>query len=186
MCSTRAGAPPCSGPLIAPTAPDRQAATSAPVPAMTRAVNVDAFMPCSAADTQYASTASTCLGSGSPRQRTMNRSTTVVALSTSRCGIIGLSSPRALWATKDRAITEARARSSRASSAEMSSNGLKPQIGASMARALCTSTRTSPVWTGSGNGSAGGSPGLNSLSTSRPQTLPNETWSTSSSMSTPR
>ena len=50
--STRAGAPPCRGPLIAPTAPDSAAATSAPVEAITRAVKVDAFMPCSAADTQ--------------------------------------------------------------------------------------------------------------------------------------
>ena len=32
---TRAGAPPCSGPLIAPTAPDSAAATSAPVEAIT-------------------------------------------------------------------------------------------------------------------------------------------------------
>ena len=55
--STRAGAPPCSGPDIAPIAPDIAAATSAPVDAMTRAVNVDAFSPCSAADTQYASIA---------------------------------------------------------------------------------------------------------------------------------
>ena len=52
MCRTRAGAPPCSGPDIAPTAPDIAAAESAPVEAMTRAVNVEAFMPCSAADTQ--------------------------------------------------------------------------------------------------------------------------------------
>ena len=52
MCSTRAGAPPCSGPDMAPTAPDIAAAASAPVEAMTRAVNVEAFMPCSAADTQ--------------------------------------------------------------------------------------------------------------------------------------
>ncbi len=50
--STRAGAPPCSGPLIAPIAPDSDAATSAPVDAITRAVNVDAFIPCSAAETQ--------------------------------------------------------------------------------------------------------------------------------------
>ena len=50
--STRAGAPPCSGPLIAPIAPDSAAATSAPVEAITRAVKVEAFMPCSAADTQ--------------------------------------------------------------------------------------------------------------------------------------
>ncbi len=52
MCSTREGAPPCSGPDIAPMAPEREAATSAPVEAMTRAVNVEAFMPCSAADVQ--------------------------------------------------------------------------------------------------------------------------------------
>ena len=76
MPRTRDGAPPCSGPDIAPTAPDSAAATSAPVDAMTRAVNVEAFMPCSAADVQYASTAFTCFGSGSPRQRIMNRSTT--------------------------------------------------------------------------------------------------------------
>jgi hypothetical protein len=50
--STRAGAPPCSGPDMAPIAPDSAAATSAPVEAMTRAVNVEAFMPCSHADTQ--------------------------------------------------------------------------------------------------------------------------------------
>ena len=35
-----------------------------------------------------------------------------------------------------------------------------PSMGASIATAACTSTRTSPVWIGSGNGSAGGSPGL--------------------------
>ena len=52
MCSTRAGAPPCSGPDRAPTAPDIAAATSAPVDAITRAVKVEAFMPCSAALTQ--------------------------------------------------------------------------------------------------------------------------------------
>ena len=52
MCSTRAGAPPCSGPDSAPIAPDSAAATSAPVEAITRAVNVEAFMPCSAALTQ--------------------------------------------------------------------------------------------------------------------------------------
>ena len=50
--STRAGAPPCSGPDIAPIAPDIAAATSAPVEAITRAVKVEAFMPCSAAETK--------------------------------------------------------------------------------------------------------------------------------------
>ena len=52
MCSTRLGAPPCSGPERAPTAADMAAATSAPVDATTRAVNVEAFMPCSAAEIQ--------------------------------------------------------------------------------------------------------------------------------------
>ena len=50
--STRAGAPPCSGPDIAPIAPVMQAGTSAAVEATTRAVKVEAFIPCSAADTQ--------------------------------------------------------------------------------------------------------------------------------------
>ena len=52
ICSTREGAPPCSGPDSAPTAPDSAAATSAPVEATTRAVKVEAFMPCSAAEIQ--------------------------------------------------------------------------------------------------------------------------------------
>ena len=50
--STRDGAPPCSGPDRAPTAAESAAATSAPVEATTRAVKVEAFMPCSAAETQ--------------------------------------------------------------------------------------------------------------------------------------
>ena len=50
--STRAGAPPCSGPDIAPIAPESAAAASAPVEAITRAVNVEALSPCSAAETQ--------------------------------------------------------------------------------------------------------------------------------------
>jgi hypothetical protein len=50
--STREGAPPCSGPDSAPMAPEMEAAASAPVEAMTRAVKVEAFMPCSAADTK--------------------------------------------------------------------------------------------------------------------------------------
>ena len=52
MLNTRAGAPPCSGPLIAPIAPEIEAATSAPVDAITLPVNVEAFMPCSAAETK--------------------------------------------------------------------------------------------------------------------------------------
>ena len=150
MDSTRAGAPPWSGPDIAPTAPDRAAATSAPVDAITRAVNVDAFMPCSAAEVQYASTALTCRGSGSPRHRIMNRSTMLRPSSTCSWGTGGRPGPRADWATKDSAMTEARARSSRACSSSMSSSWRMPQAGASMASALCTSTRMSPECTGIG------------------------------------
>ena len=159
MPSTRAGAPPCSGPDIAPTAPDSAAATSAPVEAMTLAVKVEAFMPCSAAETQYASMALTCCGSGSPRQRIMNRSVIVLASSTWRCGTIGRPGPRADWATKDSAITDALARSSLACSSLMSRSWCMPQAGASIASALCTSTRMSPECTGIGYGSAGGRPG---------------------------
>lgn len=57
--STRAGAPPWSGPLMVPIAPEIAAATSAPVDALTRAVRVDEFKPCSAATTKYESIAST-------------------------------------------------------------------------------------------------------------------------------
>ena len=40
------------GPLIAPIAPENAAATSAPVEVITRAVKVEAFIPCSAAELQ--------------------------------------------------------------------------------------------------------------------------------------
>ena len=46
------GGAPCSGPDSAPTAAERAAAQSAPVEATTRAVKVDAFTPCSAAEIQ--------------------------------------------------------------------------------------------------------------------------------------
>jgi len=83
MWSTREGAPPCNGPDIAPTAAENAAATSAPVDATTRAVKVEAFMPCSAADAQYASTALMWSGLASPRHRSMKRSVIVLALSIS-------------------------------------------------------------------------------------------------------
>src|ERR671930_797708 len=69
---TYAGAPPCSGPDNAPTADDNAAPQSAPVDAVTRAVNVDAFSPCSAVQIQYVSIALTLRGSASPRQRSRN------------------------------------------------------------------------------------------------------------------
>src|SRR5690349_2492267 len=60
-------------------------------------------------------------------------------------------------------------------------------MGASMASPACTSTRTSPLWMGSGNGSAGGNPWPNLPSTSSAHTSPKVTWRlTKSSMSTPR
>ena len=91
--STRDGAPPCSGPDSAPTAADSAAATSAPVEATTRAVNVEAFIPCSAAEIQYASIAFTWRGSASPRHRIRNRSGIDLALSTSRLGHRRLADP---------------------------------------------------------------------------------------------
>ncbi|CAM5419876.1 hypothetical protein SCYAM73S_01315 [Streptomyces cyaneofuscatus] len=63
--SARLGAPPCSGPESAPTAATRQAATSAPVEATTRAVNVEALKPWSTVEMRYCSTARTRSGSGS-------------------------------------------------------------------------------------------------------------------------
>jgi hypothetical protein len=50
--NTRVGAPPCSGPLSAGIAGREGGAQSAPVDATMRAVNVEAFKPCSAALTQ--------------------------------------------------------------------------------------------------------------------------------------
>ncbi len=143
---------------MAPMAPEMLAATSAPVEAITRAVKVEAFMPCSAADTQYASMARTCFGSGSPRQRTMNRSVMVPDSSIRCCGTIGTPTPRADCATNDSAVTDTRARSARASSSVMSSSGLMPYAGARVG-ARSASTRTSPEVTGSRCGSAGPVPG---------------------------
>jgi hypothetical protein len=153
---------------------------------MTRAVNVEAFIPCSAAAIQYASIAFAWRGSASPRQRTRKRSGIVRARSTSRCGTGGRPVPRADCATNDSAITDARARSARASPSEMSMSGRRPHSGASMASAAWTSTRGSAERIASGCGSAGGRPGSSVPSTSSPQTCSNGTVPTRSSMSMPR
>ena len=50
-------------------------------------------------------------------------------MSISRCGTGGWPIPRADWATNDSAITDARARLSRASSSEMSISSPKPHCG---------------------------------------------------------
>ena len=65
MSSAGPGAPPCSGPLSAPIAPVTALTMSERVLAMTRAVNVEAFMPWSMTVTQYASIARAAMGSGS-------------------------------------------------------------------------------------------------------------------------
>src|SRR2546425_8619343 len=104
MLRTREGAPPWRGPDSAPTAADSAAATSAPEEATIRAVNVEAFIPCSAAEIQYASIALTCLGSASPRQRMRKRSGIERALSISVWETGGCPLPRADWATKESAI----------------------------------------------------------------------------------
>src|ERR1700757_5022544 len=67
--------------------------------------------------------------------------------------------PRADCATYDSAITDARASCARAVASSKSSNGLYPQMGASIARPACTSTRTSPGWIRRGDGSARGQSG---------------------------
>src|SRR5207245_6902707 len=103
------------GPDSAPTAEESAAAQSAPVEATTRAVKVEAFMPCSAAEIQYASIAFTCLGSASPRQRIRKRSGIVAPVSTSAWDTGGCPASRADCATNESAITDARARLSRAS-----------------------------------------------------------------------
>ncbi len=93
--STRAGAPPCSGPESAPTAADSAAPQSAPVDATVRAVNVDAFMPCSAVQIQYVSIACACRSSTSPRHASRKRSAAVRPASTVSSGTGGRSAPRA-------------------------------------------------------------------------------------------
>ena len=58
ICSTTSdGAPPWSGPFIAPMAPQTADAMSARVEVITRAVNVEALKPCSAPTMKYASSA---------------------------------------------------------------------------------------------------------------------------------
>ena len=52
MSSTGPGAPPCSGPLSAPTAPVTALTMSERVDAITRAAKVEAFMPWSETVTQ--------------------------------------------------------------------------------------------------------------------------------------
>ena len=64
MSSTGPGAPPCNGPLSAPTAPTTAEIRSDPVDATIRAVNVDALIAWSITVTKYASSAVTAAGAG--------------------------------------------------------------------------------------------------------------------------
>ena len=94
---TCAGAPPWSGPESVPIAADIAAPASAPVEAATRAVNVEAFSPCSAVQIQYVSIAVTCRGSASPRQRSRNRSAAVFPPATTSSGtesVVAVGDPR--------------------------------------------------------------------------------------------
>src|SRR3954454_22121193 len=97
------------------------------------------------------------------------RSGIELALSTSVCATGGWPVPRADWATNDSAMTEARARLSRAVSSSMSRTSLKPHSGASRASADWTSTRGLPERITSGHGSAGGRPGFKFSSAGGPQ-----------------
>ena len=100
---TYAGAPPCSGPERAPTAAESAAPQSAPVEATTRAVNVDAFTPCSAVQIQYVSIALTALGSPRHATASRNRSAAVCPARTVSAGTSSScpSASRADWATID-------------------------------------------------------------------------------------
>ena len=85
-----------------------------------RAVNVDAFRPCSAVQIQYVSIAFACASFTSPRQASRKRSAAVSPSSTFSCGTGGLSAPRADCATIESAAAERRRRSSFAWSSSMS------------------------------------------------------------------
>ena len=65
MSRARLGAPPCSGPDMAPMAPTIAAARSAPVEAMTRAAKVEALNPWSTVRIMYCSMALTRAGDAS-------------------------------------------------------------------------------------------------------------------------
>ena len=153
--STRAGAPPCSGPESVPTADDMAAAQSAPVEAAMRAVNVDALRPCSAAEIQYVSSAFTCFGSASPRQRMRNFAAAFSPFAISSSGTGGCL-PRAACATIVSVADESRARSSRACLSSMSTSFFIPHFGPSVARPACRSAGTEPLGSCSSIGSAGG------------------------------
>lgn len=62
--NARLGAPPWRGPESAPMAPTTAAPRSAPVEAITRAVNVEALNPWSTVSIRYCSTARAASGGG--------------------------------------------------------------------------------------------------------------------------
>ena len=122
---------------------ERAAATSAPVEATTGAAKAEAFIPCSAAEIQHASISLTGRGSASTRQRITKRSGILRALSTSRSEIGRRPTPQADWATNDRAMTDARARSSRACSSLISMSWPRPHWGEHGQRGLEVDARVS-------------------------------------------
>lgn len=153
-----------------PTAEDIAAAQSAPVEAAIRAVKVDAFSPCSAAEIQYVSTALTAAGSASPRQRIRNLAAAFSPCSISDSGTAGCL-PRAAWATIVSVADERRARSSRACLSSMSTSFFIPHFGPSVASAAWRSAGTEPLGSCRWIASVGGRGELMSSSTSRPQTF---------------
>ena len=135
-------------------------------------MNVEAFSPCSAAEIQYVSSALTCFGSASPRQRIRNRAAAFSPFATSDSGT-GVCLPRAACATIVSVAPESFARSSRASSSEMSMIFFIPHFGPSVASAACRSAGTEPLGSCSSIPSTGCSGELMSSSTSSPQTFSN-------------
>src|SRR5919204_262655 len=143
---TYAGAPPWSGPESAPTAAESAAPQSAPVDATIRAVNVDAFRPCSAVQIQYVSIAFTWSGSASPRQRSRNLSAAVSPLATTSSGAGSRPSAFAAErATISIISADRRPRSSRACSSEISLSLPSFQWPESRAVSVCRSEGAFPV-----------------------------------------
>ena len=168
---TYAGAPPCSGPESAPTADESAAPASAPVDATTRAVNVDAFRPCSAVQIQYVSIALTCFGSASPRQRSRNFSAAVFPFATTSSDAGSRPSATAAErATISIICAERRPRSSRACSSEISLSLPSFHLPARRAVSACRSAGAFPVSPAGSYGSGSGIFELRSLSTRSPHT----------------
>ena len=176
-----------AGPESVPTADESTAAQSAPVEAAIRAVKVEAFSPCSAAEIQYVSTAFDVprVGLAAPADQELRGR--VLALRD-----LGLRHrPAAVAARRLRDDRERRRREPRQIVARLRAARCRRACRAPTSRRAspapaCRSAGTEPLGSCSSIGSDGGIGELMSSSTSSPQTFSNGYRPTSSSMSMPR